>query len=295
MKKVFRKIKRELVAGLSKIRLRKVTSNYFGLTLKVPVVYGVINGGYIVPAETWMGDCLRTFIDTKRGCVLDIGVNVGLFLVKLRVISKDVPYYGFEPNPSCILYTQELIRLNNFKHATLIPIALSDKEHVATFFAANIGDETGTLIKAHKKGETLDYSFDVFTMRGDMLIPYLNIDELAAIKIDVEEAEINVIHGLEETIGNFRPYIYCEILNVNDDKDKISRAKQICEFILARDYRILGVTNDTRELKIIESIDDVGVAYWQEYVFCPDECVNRFVDSIKHNTSNVVVTSEILN
>ena len=139
MNRTLRKLKRELIAGLSKIYLKQVSSDYFGMKLKVPIVYGIKNGGYIVPAETWMGDCLKAFVTTKPGTVIDIGVNVGLYLVKLRLISKNIPYIGFEPNPSCQLYTQELIRLNQFKNAKVIPIALAEHDDITQFYASKIG------------------------------------------------------------------------------------------------------------------------------------------------------------
>ena len=289
MNRTLRKLKRELIAGLSKIHLKQVNSDYFGMKLKVPIVYGMKNGGYIVPAETWMGDCLKAFVTTKSGTVIDIGVNVGLYLVNLRHISQDIPYIGFEPNPSCLLYTQELIRLNEFKHCKVIPIALAEQDDITRFYASKIGDETGSLIKEHKQGMSLAYSFDVLVMRGDDLIEKLDIDEIAAIKIDVEEAEIYVMRGLVETFKKHRPYVYSEILDVFDSADKIQRKDEVCELFAEMDYRILGVTPDSHELKLIDDFSTVGVDYLQEYIFCPSERVQTFIDAVRNNTSNIVV------
>lgn len=289
MKKILLKLKRELIALLAKIRLRKFSSDYFGLKLQVPVVYGVVNGGYVIPAETWMSDCIRSFIATKKGCVIDIGVNVGLYLVKLRAISNDTVYYGFEPNPSCNLYTQELIRLNKFKSARVFPLALSDGEGVASFYVSGIGDKTGSLIKEHKKGENLDYSFDVYTTQGDNIIRRLDIDAISVIKIDVEEAEIYVLRGLEDTIKKYRPYIYCEILYSGKDSEKMSKTREICDLVAGHDYSILGITKDHGDLRIVEDPNDVGVNYLQEYIFCPNEMVSTFRESIKNNSSGIAV------
>jgi len=126
--RILQKIKREWSALLSKIYIRHVKSNYLGLKLKIPLIYGMHNGGYIVPAEFWMSSCLESFIKTKDGCIVDVGVNVGLYLVKLKALSDAVEYYGIDSSPACIFYTQELIRLNQFKRAKLFTTALSDSD-----------------------------------------------------------------------------------------------------------------------------------------------------------------------
>ena len=110
MYKYILKIKRELIAFISKIYVDHVNTNYQGLNLKVPLIHGMRNGGYIVPAEQWITDCLTAFTSTNKGMVLDIGANVGLILVKLKTISNDIEYCGIEANPSCSFYTQELDR-----------------------------------------------------------------------------------------------------------------------------------------------------------------------------------------
>lgn len=289
MKQTLRKLKRELVAGLSKIYLKQVRSDYFGMPLKVPVVYGMKNGGYIVPAETWMGDCLKAFVTTKPGVVIDIGVNVGLYLVKLRLISKKVPYFGFEPNPACLLYTQELIRLNQFRHARLIPVALSEKEEFTRFYASKIGDDTGSLIREHHDGKSMAYSFDVLAMNGDDMVRKLDVEDISVIKIDVEEAELYVMRGLIETLRKYRPYVYSEILDVGDSADRIQRKNEMITFFAGLDYKILGVDKQNLTLSVIESVDDVGVKYQQEYIFSPAEKVGDFVNAVRDNTSNIIV------
>jgi len=289
MYRTLRKLKRELVAGLSKIHLKHVSSDYFGMPLKVPVVHGMKNGGYIVPAERWMGDCLNAFVTTKPGTVLDIGVNVGLYLVKLRYISADIPYVGFDPSPSCLLYTQELIRLNHFQHAQLIPVALAEHDAIDRFYTSKHADETGSLIREHKAGMHTDFSFDVLVMRGDDMVQRLGLEAIAAIKIDVEAAEVFVVRGLLQTLQKYRPYVYCEILEVAGDATRAQRKDEICEHFLKLDYVIFGLTPDVSELKQIDDIRKVGIDYAPEYIFCPAELRDQFVAAVKKNNANVTV------
>ncbi len=289
MSLVIKKIKREWVALLAKIRLKRAKVNYLGMQLSVPVVYGVFNGGYFVPHEFWMGECLRAFLNTKTGTVLDVGVNVGLYLVKLRCHSLDRQYIGFEPNPICIFYTQELIRLNGFKNTMVLPTALSDSEGIAQFYASKAGDKTGSLILEHKAGQDLAYSFNVVTMLGDHMVKMLGLTEIAAIKIDVEEAEIYTLRGLSQTIAQFKPYIYCEILFAHGDVVRKQRADEIYNFITALGYLVLGIQRTTQQLDVVSNIADVGVNYEQEYIFCPKELLKDFRQAIANNTANVAI------
>ena len=290
-KNILLKFKRETIALLSKIRLRKFSTNYLGKKFDIPVVYGIVNGGYVVPAEFWMGDCLRAFVTTKGGCVIDVGVNVGLYLVKLKCISEDIEYIGFEPNPSCNLYTQELIRLNRFENTRVFPLALSDTAGVSRFYASEIGDKTGSLIEAHKVNEAMEYAMDVYTTSGDDVIDLLGLKEISVIKVDVEEAEVYVLKGLDGTIRKYRPYLYCEILFANDDADRIDRIRSIYRQITNCEYVILGIKNDTKELYVVDSVDELGVMFGQEYVFCPVEIMGEFLDAISVNSSNIKFVS----
>jgi len=108
------KLKRELVVFFSKTCVKSARNDYFGLDLKYPIIFGM-GRGYVIPKEIWMGQCLDAFIRSKQGCVIDVGVNVGVYLVKLKVLRDDIEYIGFEPNAVCNYYINELIRMNKFK------------------------------------------------------------------------------------------------------------------------------------------------------------------------------------
>lgn len=286
MNKTLRKAKREWVSLLSKIRLKRVTSDYLGEKLRIPVIHGFFNGGYIVPAEFWMGDCLRAFVNTKPGVVIDIGVNVGLYLVKLRLISKDREYIGFEPNPFCVFFTQELIRLNAYQHARVFPVALSESDGVSRFYASVAGDKAGSLIGSSKDMQSQNHTIDVITMTGDRFIDTLNLDEIAAIKIDVEEAEIYVLKGLKQTIARYRPYVYCEILYFRDDPERRQRATEIYNLVRSMNYVVLGVQTETRALQAINDVSEINANYEQEFIFCPEELEAIFRENIVSGKSS---------
>ena len=274
------KFKRELVVFLSKTCVRSAQNDYFGLDLKYPIVYGM-GRGYVIPKEIWMGQCLDAFLLSKQGCVIDVGVNVGVYLVKLKVLRDDVEYIGFEPNAVCNYYTNELIRMNKFKKARVLPVALSNELSVKTLYASKLGDKTASLVvETTTSDASLEYSSDIVTVEGDMFIEMLGVKELAVIKVDVEGAELIVLNGLVKTIEKFRPFFYIEVwANNKKDAESVDRISQIYNLITSRDYSIIGVSSD-RKLEIVKSSDEIFEQDDPNYMFVPNELVEVFKTNV---------------
>ena len=271
------KIKRELVKALP------------GLPLKVPLVHGVVERGHMTRGEFWMGDCLKAFIDSAEGVVIDIGVNVGACLVQLRVLSPDRPYVGFEPNPSCLLFTQELIRLNGFHNSRAFPLALFDSSGAARCFAGKPADKVGSLMPDFKAGDSRDYSLDVLTMVGNEVLQRIDLDHIAVIKIGVEEAELHVLRGLSGTIARHRPYLYCEVLEPDGDAERQAKSAAVFSLTRSSNYTVLGLHRDAGELCIVDDLADIDRTFKDEFVFCPDEKLQAFREAIRGNSSGVAI------
>jgi hypothetical protein len=117
-------------------------------------------------------------------------------------------------------------------------------------------------------------------MTGDSLINLLKVEEISAIKIDVEGAELMVLKGMEKSIEKYRPYLYIEILFTKNQED-IDRAMDICNFILEMNYSILGVNLTSQKTEIITNLNKVGKNYDCNYVFAPNEHLENFVKTMK--------------
>lgn len=120
---VFQKIRRELLKPISRLCVKSARVNYFGLNLKVPLIHG-LGAGYLVPGDEWMSKCLSIFLANKKDAIVDIGANIGLYMVKLKSLDSQREYYGFEPNPVCNFYTQELISANRILACTNVSVCI---------------------------------------------------------------------------------------------------------------------------------------------------------------------------
>jgi len=75
-----------------------------GAGLRIPLVGGA-GMQNILMTERWMTDLLRDLFQYRPdGIFIDVGVNVGQTLIKLRRLRPEQPYLGLEPNPSCLHY-----------------------------------------------------------------------------------------------------------------------------------------------------------------------------------------------
>jgi hypothetical protein len=99
--------------------------------------------------------------------------------------------------------------------------------------------------------------------RGDDALTELT--DLAAVKIDVEGGELDVVRGLEQTLRRFQPYIVCEILPVFDETSEVGRMRKRRQDALVSllhdvGYSIYRVHSDgsAAALNAIETHDDMS-------------------------------------
>jgi hypothetical protein len=81
-------------------------------------------GSVCLVSESWMLEILKMVFQIRQGAFLDVGMNLGQTLIEVKSIDSNKSYVGFEPNPSCIFYVEELVRINKIKNSKVIPVGL---------------------------------------------------------------------------------------------------------------------------------------------------------------------------
>ncbi len=277
--KYFNKFRRELYKTLSKLCLKQAKINYFGLELNVPIVHG-LGSGFLVPGDQWMSNCLAVFLKEREGLVVDIGVNIGLYLVKLKALDGSRKYIGFEPNPVCNYYTQRLIRENDFQNVQILPFALSDKKEIRPFYIRRKADKMGSLNDFARFGEEDKFSSDLFTLSANDFFEVLQPESICVLKIDVEGAELEVLRGLATTIKRYQPYVFCEIWQLPESdhptyNEKFTRLNLICELMKSLNYSILGVSSkNNSDVQILESFESFNGDFRRDYILVHESEVN---------------------
>ena len=264
---------------LYKIRLLK----YFNLTTRIKVNRGsykipVINElglDNITLSELWMSSILETIIAIKDGTFIDIGVNTGQTLLKVKSLKPDIKYIGFEPNPNCVFYAQQLISINKIENTTLYPVGVAEVTKLVelNFFTNESTDASATIIADFRPGSKI-YRKEIIPCFEFKDINQDNFGTISCIKIDVEGAELEVIQGIKEIIVKDKPFVLIEILPVYEisNKDRMERQTALEETLNSIDYKMFRIhKNEEVGIKKLELIETIGVHSnidWSDYILC---------------------------
>jgi FkbM family methyltransferase len=217
------------------------------------------------------------------GTFVDVGVNSGQTLVKVKGFDRVRAYVGFEPNPSCNYYTGKLIDLNGFEDCTLVPVGLHERTDLLPLHMRWPGDDpTATLVVESGTHEFIA-SQVVPVWRGDDALDLVGVTSISVLKIDVEGAELEVLRGFAGTIERLHPLIVCEILPERDAAGitvasvsvttLLERARAMTALLRDQGYRIGKITGDgaVREVPSIEHDLEFGDTDTFDFVFVPPD------------------------
>lgn len=163
----------------------------------------------------------------EGGCVLDVGANVGLFSIYINAIFENLNIYAFEPLPATFKYLKQNASLYN-GNIKVFNYGLSDKEETATFSyyphisamssryidkdlgmqtvkdfvlsseefnEQEINEETlNSLIEERLISEEFECELKTISQ----IIKDNSISKIDLLKIDVEQAELDVINGIKD-------------------------------------------------------------------------------------------------
>lgn len=247
--------------------------------IMIPIIGGLgydnING-----TEKWMTEILGLLLNKSEGCFLDVGVNIGQTLLKVKSINPHIEYIGFEPNPVCVFYTEQLIDANKFQNIKIIPTGISNTNKVLTlnYFSDDITDSSASIVENFRPKQKIHQEKSIVVLNNDII----KIEKkISIIKIDVEGAELMVIEGIIEIFERDRPYILIEILPVydNNNHDRLFRQNEILKIMNNNNYCILKIMkNSDDSLKGFSKIEDFGIhsdLTHCDYLFIPGEKNNE--------------------
>lgn len=193
---------------------------------------------------------------------MDVGANCGQTLLKVLAVDPRRAYFGFEPQLECCFYIENFIRANALDDASIISVAMSDANGMIELFWDRPTDLTASLLPTHanKPGEKRTHSSWVPARRGDELVRELGLTDIAAIKIDVEGFELEVLSGLKHTLTERQPVILFEVLTnhfwhelLKDEmtrNEKQARADAIFALLTSLNYSIYRIDGTGSEHRI---------------------------------------------
>jgi FkbM family methyltransferase len=253
-----------------------VRTEMAGQPLQVPVLFGQgpQNLAFLEPG---LFGAFERLLKLRSGTFVDVGVNLGQTLLKVKVLDRDRQYVGFETNPRCCHYVEELIKVNRFARCTIVPAGLADRNGLLTLYLRpNVSlDPMATIIADFAEAGAPARRQAAAVFRGDDVAESVDAGEVAIIKIDTEGAELEVLRGLADTIGRHRPFIVCEVLPVGDPGSTVGRLRlarqdDVQKLLQTWRYDVFRLHPDVR----LQKIDDIGLhddLALSNYLFAPSE------------------------
>jgi len=213
-------------------------------------------------SELWMGQLLEVLLRLKDGVFIDVGVNIGQTLMQVKSLDVNRKYIGFEPNPSCNMIVEELIRVNRFSDIKLIPVGIFTEDTLLELdlYHDDITNSGGSIVKDY-------WAFNEIKPHRKIMVPLMcietikkvvSLENIDIIKIDVEGAEWEVLLSLKDTIAKNKPYIVIEVLSAysTENKIRIERQESILSLLNSLEYSLFRIIEDDKaNLKGIQKID----------------------------------------
>lgn len=250
-----------------------------GTPVAIPLLFGNGVQNLDLP-EPWFVDALDRVLGLRQGTFVDVGVNLGQTLLKVKALDAGRRYVGFEPSPVCASYAQALIAANRFTHATIVPAGLATEASVVQLFSKAAADPSASMVAGFRDPGRYSASQSVVVLGADSVFAALRIDDVAVVKVDVEGAELDVLQGMQTTLRRFAPFVFCEILPVFDETTDVGRFRRVREtqlLALMRElgYRLFRLLPDGK-VEPVETIEVHGDLRRTNYIFVPAGDVPQF-------------------
>lgn len=254
--------------------------NLNGQKIKIPLIHGIKVG---LGNEKWMSQVILKVMNVSGGDTFwDVGANLGQTLIKLKTLDSSWHYVGFEPNPTCVYYMQELIKKNSFSRTIILPVGLFTENTVLeleTF--GDDADPLGSIIPNFRKSRPNSSKkwVPLFSLSAiEEKIPVSNVD---IVKIDAEGAEFEVLQTLKSLIVDKRPVVLIEILPVykKENSSRFISQKKIEAFFKEIDYSIFRINKKNGEFDGFAQINEIGIhgeLNMCDYLVCPTEKAKSF-------------------
>ena len=189
----------------------------------------------------------------RPGVIIDAGAHEGGMTVALAAL-PDVHVLAFEPLPAAFRRLRAVAAAAPAR-ITARPEALSDRAGTVTLSVPRVGGEAqqqwASIVKdyaAIQRDDPRLEAIDTWTV-ATLALDALALDDVCAMKIDVEGAEQEVLRGALETLRRCRPVLSIEI----EERHRAGSTRDVPELLRPLGYR--GFFEFWGDWRPIETLD----------------------------------------
>jgi FkbM family methyltransferase len=143
----------------------------------------------------------------------DVGANIGLYAFLFRTIVAESEVSMFEPDEDNAGLIRRTLARAGLSDVQLMQVAVSDQEGSVIFYKDELSGATGSIRRVADAFVSVHHGY----RPRQVSVRSVTIDSIADtradpdfIKIDVEGAELNVLHGSEKLLRRAPPAIFLE-------------------------------------------------------------------------------------
>ncbi len=267
---------------LFKLKLTKALNFTVSINLNnkkfiIPIIYG-LGAEHIQISEPWMVQLLKKIIPITEGTFFDVGVNTGQTILKLNAVKPNANYIGFEPNPKCVFYVDELIAVNKIQNTKLLPVGLMLENGLLqlNFYSESNTDQAASLVQDFRPEQKVVAQKYIAAMNWNSL--NIKNEKIGILKIDVEGAELFVIESILDKIKTDSPIIMMEILPAYtiSNLERIERQEKLQNILIQNGYQFYRVLkSDVVSLQKVNNIEIHSDMEMCEYVIVPKNVISK--------------------
>lgn len=139
---------------------------------------------------------------------VDVGANVGIFTLALASAVEPGKVLAFEPVPRNLERLKANLSLNHCNNVDVYKVALGDREDVRSIFVTD--DAAYASMQESAIGRQNHSSLKVRVVTFDSVWREAGRPNVSVMKVDVEGAELSVLKGATEMLGQCSPVLMLE-------------------------------------------------------------------------------------
>jgi FkbM family methyltransferase len=191
---------------------------------------GIAAGWEVASVAVWLKVCEQARV------VLDIGAAEGMYALLTKATRPEATVIAFEPLPSNADQFEANVALNAYD-IECVRSAVADYEGVAPFYYHHVGSTEGSLLAGRTQPNDPTINVPVRTLQS--FIEERDLPPIDLMKIDVENAEDQVLRGLGDYLARFRPTMLIEVFTEET-------ARKVESLVAPLGYEFYDINDDLR-------------------------------------------------
>lgn len=190
-------------------------------------------GGYEPEIQHWLSSCVL-----QGECVLDVGANEGFFSVYCGARLGAARVLAFEPNPQLWSTIVRNCQLNSLFCVSVIPFAAGQENTDQTLtIQPDINSGGSTLLSRKSRFDRFRPKVKTKCVKIDDVCDANKIDRVAALKIDVEGFEREVLAGAEKMLAGHKIGSVGVEVHQTEDLSMQGMKAELCKTMESHGYR----------------------------------------------------------